>query len=404
MELQKKQNPSFTDYIYILYKWRKFLLISISSITIIATIYAFLLPKEYKATSVVMIAPDNSMGLSGLTGLLSGKSSSMNLGSKLLGVSNTSEDVLLGILNSRTALLNTIEKFDLFKYYEIDDRNMDKVLKAFSNDLSFGPNEYGMIEISVINKDPKRSADIANYFVEILDSLNIEINIEQAKNNRSFIEKRYLKNLSDLKAGEDSLYKIQKKYGVFAIPEQLEVAIKAAGEYELEFTKKELESYFTKQMYGENSPQYKAVKIQEDLLKSKIVELKKADKLTSESNVLFPFKEIPNIALQYLRNYREVEIQSKILEVILPLYEQAKVEEQKSIPTIMPLDKAVPPQLKYRPQKVFIILAFFFVSFFIFTPLVYRMEKVIKKIELTNPLEEKEFKFYLSVKKIFKVG
>ncbi len=44
----------------------------------------------------------------------------------------------------------------------------------------------------------------------------------------------------------------------------------------------------------------------------------------------------------------------------MPMYEQAKVEEQKSIPTIMVIDKAVPPELKYSPKRSVIILGFSF--------------------------------------------
>ena len=62
---------------------------------------------------------------------------------------------LLGILNSRTALTDVIKKFNLMEYYEIDDNNIDKVIKAFRGDISTDPNEFGMIDFSIINKDPK---------------------------------------------------------------------------------------------------------------------------------------------------------------------------------------------------------------------------------------------------------
>ena len=66
---------------------------------------------------------------------------------------------------------------------------MDKTLKAFSSDVIFEPNENGFLEISVINKDSNLAARISNYFVELVDSLKITLNIEQAKNNREFIGK-----------------------------------------------------------------------------------------------------------------------------------------------------------------------------------------------------------------------
>ena len=149
--------------------------------------------------------------------------------------------------------------------------------------------------------------------VTLVDSMNIEFNIQRARNNRIFIEKRYLQNVADLKKAEDSLYKFQKKYGIVAVPEQLEVTVKAAAEIESTLMKKEMESFFVVQGYGENSPQYQGIRSEINLLKKKVQELKNSSNLGSSSNVLFSFKEMPNIAIQYLRTYREVEIQQSIL-------------------------------------------------------------------------------------------
>ncbi len=131
MDETQQKDTKFGDYIYILYKWKKFLLINLIVVIGITTIVAFLLPKQYKATATIMIPPNEEMGFGGLTSLLGGKSSLAALGARSFGVSNTSEDVLLGIINSRSALTEVINKFNLMRYYDIDDNNMDKAIKAF---------------------------------------------------------------------------------------------------------------------------------------------------------------------------------------------------------------------------------------------------------------------------------
>jgi tyrosine-protein kinase Etk/Wzc len=401
-EMQKKE-LRFSDYIYILYKWKKFLIINLFIVLGLSTLYAFLLPLEYKATATIMIPPENESAFGGLTSLLGGKSSIASMGSRLFGVSNTSEDILLGIINSRTALTDVINKFKLMEYYEIDDKNVDKALKAFRNDISSDPNEFGMIDFSVINKSPEVSAQIANYMVALVDSLNIEFNIERAKSNRIFIEKRYMQNVNDLRRAEDSLYKFQKKYGIVAVPEQLEVTVKAAAEVEAQLMKKEMEAYFIKQLYGEISPQYQGILAEQKLLKSKIQEMKNSQDLSSSSNILYPFKEMPDIAIQYLRTFREVELQQTIMEFVLPMYEQAKVEEQKSIPTIMIIDKAVPPELKHSPKRSFIIVGLFLVFSFILIPIVYWGEKAVTREEFKNPLQAKESNFFKKIIKFYRL-
>jgi uncharacterized protein involved in exopolysaccharide biosynthesis len=398
-----KKPARFGDYLYILYKWKKFIIINLIIVTILAVTYSLLIPLEYKATATVMIPPDTQTGFGGLSSLLGGKSSLASMGSRMFGLTSSSEDVLLGIINSRSSLVKIINEFNLIDYYEITDNNMDKVIKAFRNDVSSDPNEFGMLEFSVVNKDPEVSAAIANYMVRLVDSLNIKYNIERAKNNRQFIEKRYFQNVSDLKIAEDSLYKFQRKYGIVAVPEQLEVTVKAAAEIEAQLFKKEVEAYFIEQTYGKNSIQYAGVAAEVDLLKKKVQELKNSNELSSTSNILYPFKNMPDIAIEYLRAFREVTIQESILEIVMPMYEQAKVEEQKSVPTILMIDQAVPPQLKYSPKRSVIVLGIFLLFFFILLPVVFWGEKVLAREKQENPLQEKEFSLFSRVKKFYKL-
>jgi tyrosine-protein kinase Etk/Wzc len=401
-ELKEKQ-ARFSDYVYVLYKWKKFIIINLVTVTILSCVYALLLPLEYKATATFMIPPDTQTGFGGLTSLLGGKSSLAAVGSKIFGVTNTSEDVLLGIINSRSALTSVIKEFNLIEYYEIDDSNMDKVLKAFRNDISADPNEFGMIDFSVVNKDPKISAAIANYMVSLVDSLNIDFNIERARNNRIFIEQRYLQNVRDLKNAEDSLYKFQKKYGIVAVKEQLEISVKASAEIEAELFKKEVEAYIVEQNYGVNSIQYTSIKAEMELLKKKVQELKNSSELGSSSNILYPFKEMPDIAIEYLRAYREVTIQEYILEIVLPMYEQSKVEEQKSIPTVISIDHAIPPQLKYRPKRATIVLGLLFIYCLFLIPFVFMAEHSLSRTFHNNPIQEKFSNFSKKIKKLFRI-
>jgi len=403
MNESAKKPARFGDYMYILYKWKKFIIINLLIVVILSTTYALLLPLEYKATATVMIPPDTQTGFGGLSSLLGGKSSLASMGSRMFGLTNVSEDVLLGIINSRSALVKIINEFNLVDYYEISDNNMDKVLKAFRNDISGDPNEFGMIEFSVINRDPKVSAEIANYMVRLVDSLNIRYNIERARNNRQFVEKRYLQNVLDLKSAEDSLYKFQRKYGIVAVPEQLEVTVKAAAEIESQLFKKEVEAYFIEQTYGKSSIQYAGVAAEIELLKKKVQELKNSNELSTSSNILYPFKNMPNIAIEYLRAFREVTIQESILEIVMPMYEQAKVEEQKSIPTVLVIDQAVPPQLKYRPKRSVIILGLFFLFLFLMLPVVFWGENVQRREKPENSLQVKENKFFNRIIKIYKL-
>lgn len=95
-EQQNIKNPIFSDYLYILFKWKRFLIINLTIVVVVTTTITFFIPQDYKATATIMIPPSDQMGLGGLTSLLGGKSSIASAGSKLFGVSNTSEECFIG--------------------------------------------------------------------------------------------------------------------------------------------------------------------------------------------------------------------------------------------------------------------------------------------------------------------
>ena len=138
------------------------------------------------------------------------------------------------------------------------------------------------------------------------------------------------------------------------------------------------------------------------VLKNKVSELKNSDKLFSNSNILFPFKKVPDMLIKYFKLYREVEIQSKIMQFTLPMFEQAKVDEQKSMPTVLIIDKAVPAQMKYAPKKAFIIIIFSFVALFLMLPLVFRAESLLNRTP-KNIIQKIELKYYSKIKNLYKI-
>jgi uncharacterized protein involved in exopolysaccharide biosynthesis len=85
------------------------------------------------------------------------------------------------------------------------------------------------------------------------------------------------------------------------------------------------------------------------------------------------------------------------------MYEQAKVEEQKSMPTIMLMDKATVPELKHSPKRSVIILGVLFLVLFILVPFVFWGEKSVAREKFVNPLQEKEANFFKRILKIYRI-
>jgi uncharacterized protein involved in exopolysaccharide biosynthesis len=87
----------------------------------------------------------------------------------------------------------------------------------------------------------------------------------------------------------------------------------------------------------------------------------------------------------------------------MPMYEQAKVEEQKSVPTVMVIDNAVPPQLKDSPKRSIIVIGIFLFALFLLIPFVFVGERAVIRTEFSNPLQIKLKNFYSKLLNIYKV-
>jgi uncharacterized protein involved in exopolysaccharide biosynthesis len=372
------------DILGIVTKYRKFLLRFILVCTIGTTIIAILSPKWYKSTASVFPAEKADLfgGLEGIASLAKSFSPSKTLSS--LG-SNPETDRYLAILKSGTVLGAVINKFDLVHVYEITSYPGENTVKALLGNVEFKVEDEGYITISVYDKNPQRAADMANYFVEMLNTKNTELQVQNAHGNRAFIEERYKKNISDLAAAEDSLKAFQKKFGVIALPEQTEASIKAGAEITGQLAIKEVQANVLRRTQSADNPSVIATQIEIDELRNKLLQMNTGAHVPqNEMKVFVPFNKMPDLGGEYIRRFREVEIQYKILQILTPLYEQAKVEENRQTPSVLILDRAVPAERKAKPKVSLYTLLAVVISFLLSLVIVFSIEG-IKRLRDADP-------------------
>ncbi len=348
----KTETPASTiiEFLSIITKYRKFISRFVLSVTVATTVVVFLSPKWYKSTASVFPAEKTEL-LSAFSGISSiARSLSPARALSALG-SNPEADRYLAILKSGTVLGAVIEKFKLDSVYDISSYKMEKTTKELLSNTEFTLEPEGNITITVYDKDPQRAADMANYFVELLNRTNSELQVQNARGNREFIEQRYNQNLADLAAAEESLRVFQKRYGIIAMPEQTEASIKAAAEIAAQLAMKEVQLGVLRRTQSSDNPAVVAGQIEIDELRNKLMRMG-SDGATvgRDMHIFVPFSKAPDLGMEYVRRYRDVEIQYKILQIIAPLYEQAKVEERRQTPSVIVLDKAAPAERKAKPK------------------------------------------------------
>ncbi|MFQ5639066.1 MAG: GNVR domain-containing protein [bacterium] len=229
------------------------------------------------------------------------------------------------------------------------------------NHIEFIIADEGQIFVSVEDKIPERAAEMTNTFVALLDSIYTNLNIEKARNDRIFIGQRFEQNKSDLRNSEEALKDFQEKHGIINIPEQTKAAITSAAELQSLVYTTEIELGIKQKYLTSNHIEILQTKTKLKEFKRKLRELKVGTSTNDggfiEQNDLYiPFEHVPEIGLNYVRLLREVEVQNKIFELLIQLYEQAKIEEAKDIPNIQILDYGAIPIYKSRPKRSIIVI------------------------------------------------
>lgn len=294
---------------------------------------AFLLPRWYRATAVLM-PPEESDLLSNMAFAQRALTKFPAFG--VLDDYFTPADTYKAILTSRTVQESIVEKFDLVKLYKLKSR--EKTVKELKGHVKVKLNPDGTIQISVEDRDKQRAADMANAYVAELDRFNMLKRNSRAKQTRVFLESRVAETDSLLRLSEHQLQRYQETHGAVA-PTNAEAADAGAAadlmarKIMLEVRLGMLKSYLR--------PEHEQVRQAESELAA----------LTSRIG------QIPAMQNDLVRLYRDTKLREQLLMLLTAELEQARIQESMNTPTLAVLDAAVPPERHARPRRLTLAVA-----------------------------------------------
>jgi len=381
----KTKDFTFLDLLELIVKKSRVFIITFFLTAIISVGISLLLPKWYLAMTTILPPQQDITGL-GLSSL------ALNVPLGGFGMFGESEEALLciAILNSRSVMEVVAKKFDLMSVYKT--KNMERTLESLAFKTDVEVQKEGTISIGVLDSDPQRSADMANFFVVTLDSVNSNLQVEKARNDRLFIGRRLEQNKADMKAAEEALNRFQKENGAIALPEQTEGLVTAAAELQARIVLTEVELRVKEKALSANHYKIHESKNELTELNKKLDEMmygfkknKESQTLKNELKSVFPpLADIPDLGMEYLRLYREVQVQNKIYELLVEQHERAKIKEARDTPTIQILDPAIKPERKAKPKRALIVLASVLLSMAIVLSILIVDER-IKRLEYSDP-------------------
>ena len=384
-----QDNEVLTDNLLLFWTNRRLILKNTIIVAFISLIISLLLPKWYASKAVV---------LSSGAGKFNFLSSISPIPVANFGLSTINEDInnFIAILQSRTVKEYMVNKFNLVERY--NQRDIEYAMEAFEEKMELEVTEEGTLEISIIDKDPIVAKQMVSEALIMLDQINQNIGMEAGRYNREFLEKRLSQNENNLEKAELDLKIFQEKTGIIDLVAQLSSTMQMSAQAynsifdaytELYAKKIETETQLAvakttlsinnptlmqlEKLLNEQTFQLEQLMIELDAKLQYLLSSITPTQVDNIPNIEFSvsFNSLPSLGLENARLIREVKLQSTIQEILIPQYEQAKLEETKNIPTLQLIDKPKVAINKAKPKRALIVIGSTLMSILVSFTFVY---------------------------------
>ncbi|MBN1396867.1 MAG: hypothetical protein JXA06_02440 [Bacteroidetes bacterium] len=231
MQTEEKKRKDYFEYLSILWRSRRVIVIATASITILAAVISFILPESFKSTAILL--PDTDKSKLASLGSISNLASlaGLNIGgevatAKLYPTIIKSESVLRNVIYSKYRTNEYEDSVDLIRYWKIKEntpeRDYEVAQKALREKLSISMDaKTSVLTMSIETEEPRLSADILNNIIcEADDFIRTKRNTN-ALEQRKWIEARLEEVKADLAKSENNLKIFREKNRVVSGSPQL---------------------------------------------------------------------------------------------------------------------------------------------------------------------------------------
>lgn len=363
-----RDDKNLLDYLFVLARWRRFIVASTLAATIAAVVASLLLPQTWTAQTKLLPPEEEGGARIGLS-LFMGNA--MPAGLRGLVGGATPSERLITFLESNRVAGGIVDEFELVSLYGVAHR--DRAIEILRDQIDFELEDDGSLTVRVTADDPQLAADLTNGVARQLDSVNRRYKRQQARDLREFLERRIELTEEELMLSAKSLQSFQEQHGLVDLEAQTSAAVDVLKGIVIEQAELEVElSLLERQLH----PQHEDRKLQE--LKVNALR-EQMQKLQGELAVAGsypgqpgygepleslgpPLRELPRLMLEHSELTLAVELRAEIIRFLGTKFEEAKYREALNTPTLQILDPATPPRTRSGPRRTLIVVGAFAVS------------------------------------------
>lgn len=309
--------------------FKVFLIYGIISV-VIGTIISFILPVEYESETIILPARHFSVSKMLVEPNVGNQEDYMEIGD------DDDLEKLLQIVYSDDLKILLANKMNLWKRWKIENKEykLYYLKSKWEHYINIYRTNYGSVKIKVYDRHPDTAAIIGNLIVELIDSVQKNMNAERVKTALMIVKNEYENTISRINEMEDSLNSL-RKLGIYDYKEQIKA-----------FSKE-----YAKAIAKGN--------------------IKEKENVEQVFNLLQKYGGAYNTWSENLRKYRAK------FAVIKAKYDQMLVDANHVLPLKFTVQKAVPNNKKARPIRWLIVLiSFVSTQVLVFAYFIYQSKSI----------------------------
>lgn len=340
----------FLSALVILAKRRRLLAVCTLGGLILGVILSFVLKPTYTATATILPPQQSTSSAAAFIGQFGSLIGGSGLGGGL-GLKNPA-DMYIGMLEGHTISDHVIASCNLKDLYKT--KYLEDARVMLRRHVTFETGKDNLIHLSVKDGDPNRASQIANSYLDQLYNLNSELATGEAAQRRTFYAQRLAEEKAALSDAEIALRNTQQKTGLIQLSGQAVSIINSIAQARAQLASREVELQSLRTYATQENPD--AIRLQEEIsaLRSNLVNLENSQRAIQPGDIQLPAGQVPEAALQYERQTRELKYHVTLYELLSRQSEAAKLDEAKSAPVIQVVDHATPPDKKSGPPRTLI--------------------------------------------------
>lgn len=341
----------FWDALATLYRWRRLLLGVTGGVALLSAVISLLVPSSYRAQTRLIVPDRSSSGLISSAFVENLPAAARSL----VGADRQGYLRYLTVLSSRTMFEEVVRAFDLVSVYGVEDSRApaERAARRLRARTAFTvDNEYDFLTVSVEDTDPKRAADMANFFVAELERMNSRLAARSASNFRGFVARRYAETTAALDSVQREIRAFQETHGVLDLAAQGQRFFEYVGELRLAALRAEVEYEALLSQFG---PENSIVRSAQQTARSADEKYQQA--LAGQERILpVATDSLPGIQAEYVALERERLILERLLLYVRPVLEEATFDAERQVEAVQVVDPAVPPSRRSRPRRKLMVI------------------------------------------------